>query len=175
MRIIIIALFSCSFFNLNAQGLQEKYLESCECWEIKNHYDNGVVSSIHFENEARKRDGEAKTFNTNGDLLRLEHFKNGRLHGESTHYHTDGNVYLEAKHDNGQQIGTWIFRDTDGTPTQEINYSGKGVDGVYAHYYAGVRYIEQTIENGKLVSNDILNEEIYNIVQEESSKTDKAN
>ena len=82
-------------------------------------------------------------------------------------------MYLEANYANGKKVGTWTFRDPDGTPSQEITYSGKGSDGVYAHFHAGVRYAEQVIQDGKLVDTKILNQEIYQVVQEESAASEK--
>ena len=61
----------------------------------------------------------------------------------------------------------------DGTPSQVIDYNGHGADGTYTHFYAGVKYAEQIIENGKLVSTNIVNQELYDIVQEESAASKK--
>jgi antitoxin component YwqK of YwqJK toxin-antitoxin module len=156
-----------------AQGPQESFDAGCDCWTVINHFDNGQVSSKHTENAARKKHGEAATYNANGNLIRQEHWNNGKLHGTSTSYHHDGSLYLEANYDHGNKIGTWIFRDTAGTPTQEISYSGMSGDATYSHYYSGVKYIEQTVVNGEMVSSNILNQAIYDEVQEEASATSK--
>jgi antitoxin component YwqK of YwqJK toxin-antitoxin module len=156
-----------------AQGPQESYDASCNCWTITNHYDNGQLSSQHIENAARQKHGEALTYNVNGMLIRQENWENGHLNGTSTSYHHDGSLYLESHYDHGTKIGTWIFRDLDGTPTQEITYTGNSNDGTYAHYYAGVKYIEQTVVNGQMVSSNILNQAVYDQVQVEASATTK--
>lgn len=155
------------------QGLEETFDAGCNCWIITNHYDNGVVSMVHHENEARQKHGEMRHYNTEGKLTKVESWSNGKLHGTSIHYHPDGSVYLEATFNNGKKMGTWIFRDPDGTPSQEISYSGKGADGVYVHYHAGVPYVEQVIEEGKMINTRILNQEIYDVVQEEAAAIKK--
>jgi len=167
-------LFSISFLlNLEAQNLEETYEVACDCWTVTNYYDNGQVSSVHHENNARKKDGDAVVYGYEGQKVRYEHWVNGRLDGTATHYHPDGSIYLEATYENGKKKGRWLFREPDGTPSQEIIYSGNGSDGIYVLYYAGVKYVEQTIENGKLVNTNVVHQELYDIVQEESSQTTK--
>ncbi len=173
MRTLLALLFICSLSNLQAQGLTEEYQASCECWVVTNHYDDGQVSAVYRENTNRQKHGSLKQFSSNGQLLKEELWNNGKLDGISTSYHPDGSVYLEASFENGKKVGKWTFMDPDGSPSQEIVYSGKGADGTYAHYYAGVRYIEQVIEGGKLIDSHILNQEIYDIVQEEAAATEK--
>lgn len=156
-----------------SQGLQESFSAACDCWTITNHYDNGQVSSLHTENALRKKHGQSTTYNTDGTIIQQENWEGGKLHGTSTSYHQDGSIYLEAFYDNGNKIGTWIFRDLDGTPIQEIAYSGNAGDATHAHYHSGVKYIEQTIVNGAMVSSVILNQEVYDQVQEEAAATQK--
>ena len=156
-----------------AQGLQESFDASCNCWTVTNHFDNGQVSSEHTENAARKKNGTATTYNANGIIIRQENWNNGQLDGTSTSYHHDGSIYLEANYNNGTKIGTWTFKDLDGTPTQEIEYNGTSGDATYSHYYGGVKYIEQTVVNGQMVTNNILNPELYDQVQAEALQTTK--
>ena len=155
------------------QGLTETFDQSCQCWEVKNHYDDGQLSAIYYENEARQKDGVMKQYSSEGKLLKEEFWKDGKLDGVATSYHPDGSVYLKATYKMGKKMGKWVFQDPDGTPSQEITYIGKGADGVYAHYHAGVRYAEQIIENGKLVDTKIINQEIYEVVQEENANKKK--
>ncbi len=173
MRILFTFMLAISSLTLAAQGIQEEFSQDCSCWTITNHYDNGQVSMIHHENEARKKNGELKHFSTEGKLIRLEEWKDGSQHGITKHFHPDGSLYLEANYEMGKKIGTWTFLEPDGTPTQEITYTGKGSDGTYAYYYAGVRYAEQTIEEGELVDTKVLDQKIYDIVQEESGAQSK--
>jgi len=58
-----------------AQGLQESFDASCNCWTVTNHFDNGQVSSEHTENAARKKNGTATTYNANGIIIRQENWK----------------------------------------------------------------------------------------------------
>jgi antitoxin component YwqK of YwqJK toxin-antitoxin module len=158
---------------LQGQGLVEQYDATCSCWEVKNHYDNGQVSSVHHENEARKKHGTAVVYNPEGAKLREEQWVNGRLDGSTFHYHPSGELYLEAHYENGKKKGTWTFLDIDGTPSQEITYTGNGADGVYGMYSAGVKYVEQTIEGGKVIDTKILHQELYDAVREEAAQTTK--
>jgi antitoxin component YwqK of YwqJK toxin-antitoxin module len=169
MRTLFTLLFSLWLGFGFSQGLVEEFDAACTCWTITNHYDNGQISMVHHENEARQKHGELVHYNAEGQVLRKEYWANGKLNGTAVHYHPDGSIYLEATYKEGKKMGVWVFRDPDGTPSQEINYTGKGSDGTYTYYYAGVKYLEQLIDNGKLVSTEILNQEIYDIVQEEAT------
>ncbi|MEQ9186604.1 MAG: hypothetical protein RLP15_02650 [Cryomorphaceae bacterium] len=173
MRTLLGLLLICLVSTVQAQGLTEEFKSSCECWVVKNHYDNGEVSAVYHENKKRERHGILKQYASDGHLLKEEVWKNGKLDGIATTYHPDGSVYLKATYDNGKKVGKWTFMDPDGTPSQEIDYTGNGADGTYAHYYAGVRYAEQVIEKGKLMETRVLNQEIYDIVQEEAAATEK--
>lgn len=174
MRTLFISLILfTAAFGIQAQGLTETFEQNCQCWVVKNHYDDGQMSSIHQENEARQKHGILKQFNTEGMLIKEENWSEGKLDSVATSYHPDGSVYLKATYQKGKKIGKWTFMDPDGTPSQEIIYTGKGADGIYAHYHAGVRYAEQIIEGGKLVDTKILNQEIYEVVQEENASKKK--
>lgn len=173
MKWFLSLFIACAAMQIQAQGLVEKFDEGCNCYIITNHFDNGQVSSIHHENVARKRDGIATTFGEDGKVQREERWLNGKLNGTTTHYHNNGAIYLEAYYENGKKTGTWKFLDLDGTPSQEITYNGNGSDGIYGLYYGGVKYVEQTIEHGKLVDTKILHQELYDAVREEASQTSK--
>lgn len=158
---------------LNAQGLEESFDASCACWTVTNHFDNGQISSVHHENEQRIKDGEAITYSPEGKKLRVEQWSNGKLDGTTVHYHPTGEIYLEAHYEKGRKKGTWTFLDVDGTPSQEITYTGNGADGVYGLYSAGVKYVEQTVEGGKVVDTRVIHQELYDAVREEASQTSK--
>lgn len=155
------------------QGLIETFDGTCQCWVITNHFDNGLVSSKHYENEARKKHGESLQYNTQSQLIRKEQWVNGVLHGTSLAYHPDGNLYLESKFEHGEKVGTWTFWDVDGSVLQKIEYTGKGSDGIYRYYRAGVEYLHQIISEGQLSETVITNQALYDDATEEAAAISK--
>lgn len=170
--IVFIALLTASS-SLFAQGLTETFDEGCECYTITNHFDNGQVSSVHHENVNRKRTGSEKVYSAGGHLNYKRNWESGKLHGTGTFYHSDGSIYVLESYDHGNKIGDWTFQDPQGTPIQVINYTGRGNDGTYSYYYTGQKYFVQKLVNGELVSSEVINQELYDIVQEEGSATTK--
>ena len=173
MKFVLSLLLSFTIAFGFSQGLEESFSASCDCWTITNHFDNGQVSSEHHENKLCQKHGGATQYNANGAVIRQENWNNGKLKGKAIAFHHDGSPYLESNYDNGIKIGTWTFLDIEGIPTQEITYTGVSGDATYSHYYNGVKYIEQTVVNGQMVSSNILNQELFSIVQEEASATEK--
>lgn len=169
--VLIALLFSASVSF--SQGLTETFDENCNCYTITNHFDNGQVSSEHHENVDRKRIGSEKVYSADGHLNYERSWKAGKLHGDGTFYHPDGSIYATEHYNEGEKVGKWIFQDRDGTPIQIIEYVGNGNDGTYDYYHTGVKYFTQALENGQLVSTEIINQEIYDIIQEEGSATSK--
>ncbi len=170
--IVFVVLVSLSS-TLLAQGLTETFDEECSCFVITNHYENGQISSVHHENVNRNRVGAEKVYSAGGNLNYERNWEKGKLHGSGTFYHPDGIVYINEQYVEGQKVGKWNFQDPQGTPIQTIEYTGHGNDGTYSHFYTGQLYFVQKLENGALVNSEVVNQELYDIVQEEGSATTK--
>jgi antitoxin component YwqK of YwqJK toxin-antitoxin module len=168
MKTIITVLFVSVFSFGFAQGLVESYDESCKCTHIQNHFDNGQISTEYTENAAGKKHGEETVYYADGNIQYKRTWKNGSLDGIGTHYHRNGSVYYEESHDDGIKNGAWSFRDEDGELIQVINYSGNDNDGTYEYYHAGVKYYTQTVSSGKLISENVLNQTIYDQLKAEA-------
>lgn len=175
MKTIIFAcllMLASSAFSQN--GLEHTYDESCDCTVVTNHYDGGQVSSVHHENNAGKRDGLETVYYENGQVQYERTWANGVLNGQGTHYHRSGNVNYQEQYTNGKKSGTWTFYDDEGTVIQSITYTGNNMDGTYDYYDAGVLYYRQVIQGGQLADEEILQQEVYDAVQEAAEAARKA-
>lgn len=164
-------LLTISIFSLQsiAQGYSREYNESCDCYEVKNHYDNGQLSAHYFESEDGKRQGEEKSYYPDGQLQLTRNWVNGKIHGEGIHYHRNGEVYYVENYENGNRIGKWTFYDSEGDKVYTIDYlTGKAGDADYEYFSADVLYLKQTVRNGNLVEETVVNQEIYDAKKEEA-------
>ncbi|MEZ4721886.1 MAG: hypothetical protein R2813_08440 [Flavobacteriales bacterium] len=176
MKFLVTAtLFVFGVSTMSAQeGLSSKYDEECNCTVIENHNSDGTLSSRHEENAAGQRHGNEVVYFPDGKIQYERNWSHGNLNGIGTHYHPNGQPYMKQHYANGKKKGTWTFYDIDGDVTQEIIYKDGSNDGTYKYYQAGVHYLTQTLVNGVLDSEDILNLEIYNQLKEEAAAALKA-
>lgn len=166
-KVLAIAVLGILGYGAQAQGLQKNFVASCDCYEIKNHFDNGQVSTVFFENEKGQKNGQETVFYQNGNIQYQRTWKNNKLDGTGNHYFRDGNLYFTEVYENGKKTGAWKYYDDQGDLKQEIAYSGLNSDGVYKYYHAGTLYLEQTITQGQIANQVIHNQIIYdNLLQE---------
>lgn len=165
---LLLLIMLSSLTGFGQTGLVKAFDNACNCTVVTNHYDQGQVSSKHFENDKGKKHGVETVYFEDGSIQYSRNWVNGKLDGEGKHYHRNGNVYYEEIHSNGVKSGVWKFRDEDGDLTQSITYSGTGNDGVYDYYHAGTKYLTQTVQKGKMVSESVLNTEIYEQLKAEA-------
>ncbi len=170
--LFLIALLST--LGLQAQGLTKEYDSSCDCEVVTNHYDNGQISAQYHQTMDGKRTGSDKSYYADGKLRFERNWENGVLHGESVHYHRNGNRYYNESYENGAKAGTWSFFDDQGDKLYDIEYANAESNVAYTYYSAGVIYLKQVMENGELVQEDILNQEIYNAKLEEAEAAKNA-
>lgn len=154
--------------NASAQGYSREYNKSCECFEIKNHFDSGQLSAHSFETETGKKVGKEEIFYPNGQLQYQRSWTNNQLDGVGKHYFRDGKLYFEEYHDKGKKVGTWKYYDQAGELTATVSYKGNGSDGTYHFYQAGVKYLSFEIINGQKTNEQIHNQEIYQALKEEA-------
>ena len=153
-------------------GLTKEFDETCNCYVVTNHYDNGIVSAVHHEAESGKKNGIETVYFFDGTKQMERKWKHGVLDGVGTHYHRNGNVYYKSHYSSGLKTGDWTFKDEDGNLIQIISYVGSNDDGTYAYYHGGVKYLVQNVVKGKMTSENILDQGIYDqlVAEAEAAK-----
>jgi len=155
-------------------GLVKTYDEACNCNVVTNHYDGGQVSSVHHESLDGKYNGRETVYYQDGSIQYERTWKNGKLDGEGTHYHSNGNLHYKESYANGHKTGTWSFYDDQGTVMQAITYNGNnGSDGNYDYYHNGVKYLTQTVENGHMVKETVVDQQTYDVVKQEAEENSR--
>lgn len=155
-------------------GLVKEYDASCNCTHYTNHFDNGVISATYSEDDNGKRDGDEKSYYPSGQLQYERLWVNGKMNGDANHYHRNGNLHYTESYNMGAKAGKWSFFDTDGSLVQSITYNGNNSDGVYDYYNAGVHYFSQTMENGKVTEEHVIDQQIYDTLKAEAEAAREA-
>lgn len=79
--------------------------------------------------------GEVVSYNSSGQLLRSDHFLNGRRQGAARRWFADGLLSYEANYVNGIREGaekSWWF---NGNPRSETHFVGGKADGAAWNWY----------------------------------------
>lgn len=171
---LFIVLFSFLGLHANAQGYSRDYKANCDCFEVKNHLDNGQLSAHFFETNDGKRNGVEKVFYPNGNLQYERTWVNNKLNGVGKHYFIDGSLYYEEYHELGIRKGIWKYFDNEGDLVSEVSYTGNEQDGTYTYYHAGVKFYSYKVENNAKVSETIHNKEIFDVLREEAEANQNA-
>lgn len=172
--LLIVAIFTSSVA-FTQTGLVTQFDEACNCNVVTNHYDEGQVSSVHHESVDGKYHGKETVYFPDGKVQYERTWVMGKLDGEGLHYHRNGNLHYKESYDNGRKTGAWTFYDENGTIVQGITYSGTNqADGTYDYYHAGVKYLSQTVENGHMTKETIVNQAVYDVAKEEAELNRKA-
>lgn len=172
-KLLALPILLLSLNGLAQNGLTKEFDETCNCYVVTNHYDNGNISAQHQELESGKKNGTEIVYYFDGKTQYQRNWKNGKLNGIGTHYHANGKVYYKSSYTNGKKSGTWTFKEDDGQTIQIISYTGSKDDGTYAYYHGGVNYFTQIVTGGKMVSETVLNQGIYDqlIAEAEAAKS----
>lgn len=160
-----------SFSAFAQKGITTEFDKSCNCNVVTNHYDNGAISSVHHETLDGKKNGDEIVYFENGQIQYKRNWKMDKLDGTGDHFHHDGTKHYEEHYNNGKKTGAWKFYDHDGTIMQMITYTEgaeNDADGTYDYYQAGVKYYTQVVKNGKLASETVVNQEIYDQLKAEA-------
>ncbi len=127
---------------------------------ISYHSENGQLEEERFYDENGKHHGEVTTYDKDGNIIRIQNYQHGELHGtqmiiedrgykETTEYadgkrngeysrlYPNGNVYSKGKYENGKKNGLWVNGDENGDIKSEENYLNDKLDGVSRQYYSG--------------------------------------
>ena len=87
--------------------------------------------------------GVLKNFFPSGEISVIDHFKNGKQHGEFRSFHRNGKLSMIGNFHEGKQIGEWSEYYDNGSLFWKLNYiDGKKADGLFKMFH----------ENGSLKS-----------------------
>ena len=70
----------------------------------------------------RERDGLWKDYDTEGNLLWEYIYENGKFHGTSIFYHSNGQILCKGYYKNGYQDGLWEWFDEHGKLTKSVSH-----------------------------------------------------
>ena len=95
--------------------------------------------------------GVLKNFFPSGNISVIDHFKEGKQHGEFKSYHENGKLSMEGKFDEGKQVGYWFEYYDDGSLYWKLKYiDGKKEDGLFRMFHKnGKIRSEVTYKNNK--------------------------
>ena len=87
--------------------------------------------------------GVLKNFFSTGEISVIDHFKDGKQHGEFKSFHKNGNISMKGNFFEGKQNGDWYEYYEDGALYWKLNYkNGLKKDGLFEMFH----------QNGKLRS-----------------------
>lgn len=81
-------------------------------------------------------DGEYKTYNDSGSLVREAAYVNGKEDGVTRSYFSSGNLQIERSYKDGVQDGIERVYNRDGGLVQESTYVNGRMEGFFKQYYA---------------------------------------
>ena len=80
--------------------------------------------------------GILKNFFPSGKISVIDHFKDGKQHGEFKSFHENGNISMKGKFINGKQDGFWFEYYDDGSLYWKLKYTmGEKADGLFKMYH----------------------------------------
>jgi len=89
---------------------------------ITQKYEDSDV--VKFETEVVKgiKDGEERLYYPTGELNRIQHWKSGKLHGETIVFYKTGICYIKSMYFNGKLTGEYTIFKPNGMILKTINY-----------------------------------------------------
>tara|TARA_Y100000766_G_C18534916_1_gene425455 strand:- start:23 stop:556 length:534 start_codon:yes stop_codon:yes gene_type:complete len=80
--------------------------------------------------------GVLKNLFPSGEISVIDHFKNGKQHGEFKSFHKNGKLSMIGKFHEGEQVGEWSEFYDDGSLYWKLNYiDGKKADGLFQMFH----------------------------------------
>ena len=91
-------------------------------------------------------------FHADGSRSAEGSFKDGRLDGAWTQWHSNGRVAVEGGHRRGAEHGRWTFFDSEGRKVQEGAYRDGLADGRWTYWHAsGAVWKAADFDNGRQI------------------------
>ena len=85
-------------------------------------FNNGQLSQSGYFNESHQKTGEWITYFPQGNVQRIEHYKNGMLDGKYVEYYQNGKKMYVANYKMGLPDGKWIVYDKNGKKNTTLIY-----------------------------------------------------
>lgn len=157
---------------------------SCSCYHFVEYYKTGEK---RVEETYAKRggvntllDGVNIRYFKDGTIMLYEFWQNGHPEGRAYSNFKNGKPGFEKLYKDGYKAGTWKYYNEDGSLRREERYqrgktrwnSDKGFVTVY-HYMNGERTHKEKLENGKVISREILDAGAYEQWQKQNVVTGK--
>jgi len=101
---------------------------------ITNKDDDGRITEKFAVNKENQKHGEYTSY-INGAIITKAFYKNGKLNGKRTIYHSSGKVEIEESYVNDELHGTYISYHDNGNLAQEANYDNGTMQGILKSYY----------------------------------------
>jgi hypothetical protein len=90
----------------------------------RTYWANGQLSTEIKYNNGR-RDGEDKTFYTDGSICVLSHVINDSWEGEETAFYPSGRIKYKGQYKGGSQAAQWVWYNEDGSIQSKKDYPSK--------------------------------------------------
>jgi antitoxin component YwqK of YwqJK toxin-antitoxin module len=88
---------------------------------LRWHENGKLQSEMYFKNNLK--DSINRTFNTSGDLVILEHYRNDTLHGLYERYYPEGRQrMIQGAYVDGLMDGSWLFFSSEGSVIGKADY-----------------------------------------------------
>ena len=99
--------------------------------------------------------GILKNFHETGSLSLIDHFKDGKQHGDFKTFHENGEISMKGQFFEGIKTGDWFEFHDDGSIYWKLSYiDGKIKDGLFQMFHKnGQIRSEVTYKNDKPISN----------------------
>jgi hypothetical protein len=89
---------------------------------VAEFYENGSLKVEGFENNKKEREGTWKYYFPDGILWSLGDYRNGRRHGRTIVYYSNGNLRYSGQYSDDVKTGEWAFYDTTGKKVEVKRY-----------------------------------------------------
>ncbi|MDT8412427.1 MAG: tetratricopeptide repeat protein [Vicingaceae bacterium] len=182
------------FYNKNGEIIKD-VKKSKGSFEYEGFYADGIVSTKGTYKLELGKEGRWEYYNQNGTLSSIEHFKDGKLHGEEIRYHAnnkisdtwtynndtlsgyyanylaDGNIYAQGWYENDNRVGEWIYYFSDTTISQTLYYIDGKLHGKQKYFNTDQKaYSVETYNLGSLIKTEYFdtNQTLYETIYEDS-------
>lgn len=117
-------------------------------------YGEGEVLAAEGDYFQKKKDGEWKYYNQEGNVIALESFSKGIRVGESKKFHSNGKLAETYIYQEGMKEGPWLQFYDSGVKMAEGNYVEGKLEGQVTYYYSnGKPRIKGEYRNGLMHGN----------------------
>lgn len=155
----LVLLFSCNA-NLGNQFVSEIDYQELIFKNEKGFYNGHLYSGIIFANHPNGKrkyqstfnegvdNGEFKEWNEDGILIKISHYKQGKLHGKFNRYYSDGQKHFEVTYNNGEPNGEALEWYSNGQLKLRRIYENGVQNGSYTFWNStGVKVLDGQMQN----------------------------